>query len=177
MHLLDYTNLFRGLAQRHRAILATPDNNRFTRIIISADPIQKQIDLAEFYAKLRSRIQAPYGQPVFVLENYQVDYNDNQGDYLSRQAQGAFLVLQLVRSGDFDGRDTAIDNCEHVAEELLAAALRPLREEHQVRISVGDAWAEHLGPIADGYYGVRMNFAWTDPATRDLSYNADHFTV
>ena len=177
MHLPAYTALFRGLAQRHQAILATADNNRFLRLLISADPIQKQIDLSEFYNALRSRLKAPVGQALFVLENYQVDFDDNQGDSFSRKVQGAFFVLQKVKLDDYDARDAAIGACEAIAEQVLAAAVQQLRETYRVRVSVGDAWAEHIGPIGDGHVGVRVNLAWQEAATAELSYNPTYFTA
>ena len=176
MHLLAYTALFRGLAQRHKALAATPANGRFLRLFISADPIQKQIDLSEWYNSLRTKLKAPLGQAYFVLENYQVDYDDNQGDYFSRKVAGAFLVLQKVKTDDYDARDVAVGACELIAEQILAAAVPLLRAQHRVDISVGDAWAEHVGPLADGFVGVRLNLSWQEPATQELTYNPDAFT-
>lgn len=175
MHLPAYTALFRDLAQRHKLIAATPENGRFMRILISADPIQKQIDTTEFYTSLRTRLKAPAGQAVFVLENYQVDYTDNEGDYFARHVQGAFFVLQKVALSDYDARDAAIGACELVAEQVLAAAVVQLRTQHRVRVSLGDAWAEHIGPIGDGHVGVRVNLAWHEPATQELTFNPDNF--
>ena len=177
MNLTTYTDLFRELARRHKAIQATPDNERFLRIFISADPVQKQIDTVGFYDALRSRLKAKEGQAFFVLENYQTDYGDNEGDYYSRQLHGAFFVLQLVKPGDYNARDVAVAHCEQIGEQLLAAAIEQLREQHQVRISLNDAWSEHIGPIGDGHVGVRLNLSWREPATQELSYNPDHFTV
>ncbi len=175
MNLTAYTALFRDLATRHVAIRQTPANSRFLRILISSDPVQKQLDLSEFYGALRSRLKAPLGQPFLVLENYQVDYADNDGDYFSREHQGAYLVLQKVKMDDYDGRDVAIAACEEVAEELLAAVVHQLRQQYQARVSVRDAFAEHVGPIADGHVGVRVNFSWAESATEELTYNPAKF--
>jgi len=177
MNLTTYTDLFRELARRHKAIQATPDNARFLRIFISADPVQKQIDTVEFYDVLRSRLKAKEGQPLLVVQNYQVDYADNQGDYYSRQLHGAFLVLELARVGDPDARDVAVAHCEAIGEQVLAAAIEQLRDEHQVYVSLNDCWADHIGPIGDGHVGVRMNLSWKEGASEELSYNPDHFTA
>ena len=175
MHLLTYTDLFRRLAATHKAIRATPDNGRFLRILLSADPIQKQIDLSEFYNMLRSGLDAPAGQPFLVLENYQVDYDDNGGDYLSRKLAGAFFVLQLVALDDYAARDAAITSCEQVAEQVLAAAVDRLRALPSTYVTVGEAFSEHIGPIGDGHVGVRVNFSWSEGATPELTYNPDFF--
>jgi hypothetical protein len=176
MHLSTYTALFRDLATRHVAIQATPENKRFLRMLISFDPVQKQLDLTEFYGNLRSGIKARGNQPLLVVENYQTDYDDNKGDYLTRRIDGAFLVLQYCKVDDYDARDEAISTCEVIAEELLAALIYKLNEGHNIYLSAGDAWAEHLGPIADGYCGVRMNFSWKEGASQDLYYNPAKFS-
>ena len=175
MHLVTYTDLFRELARTHLAILATPENGRFLRILISADPIQKQLDTSEFYSALRTRLKAPAGQAFLVLENYQTDYDDNQGDYLSRKLAGAFFVLQKVKLDDYDARDKAIAACEQVAEQVLAAAVERLRALPNTFVTVGECFAEHIGPIGDGHYGVRTNFSWAEGATPELTYDPANF--
>lgn len=176
MHLFAYTQLFRELARRHVAIQATAENGRFLRMLLSADPVQKQLDLSEFYGVLRSRLKAPAGQAFLVLENYQADYGDNDGDHFTRELRGAYLVLMKVATGDYDARDAAISTCEQIAEQLLAAAVQQLRQEHNARISVADAFCEHIGPVGDGHVGVRLNLSWSEPATQELTYNPENFT-
>lgn len=178
MRLDTYHHLLSELARRHHAIEATPQNGRFSRIFISADPVQKQLDLMQFEGNLRSGLQAPAGQPYLVAENYQVDYGDNQGDYLSRQFSAAYLVLQRVASvQDYAARDRAVATCETIAEQLLAALVVQLRDEHRADVSVRDAWMEHLGPLKDLSVGVRVNFKWSEPATQELTYDPEYFSA
>lgn len=177
MRLDTYHRLLSELARRHKVIAATPENGRFSRIFISADPVQKQIDLMNFQNGTRSGLKAPAGQAYLVAENYQVEYSDNDGDYLSRELRGAYLVLQRADVQNYPARDAAVAKCETIAEQLLAALVEQLREEHQARISVRDAWLEHLGPLADTSVGVRLNFTWSEPATEDLVYDETHFTA
>ncbi|MGI4760597.1 MAG: hypothetical protein ACRYF0_07825 [Janthinobacterium lividum] len=177
MRLDTYHHLLSELGRRHKAITASPENGRFLRIFISADPVQKQIDLINFQGATRSELKAPAGQAYLVAENYQVDYGDNQGDYLSREFRGAYLVLQRADRNNYAQRDAAVAKCETVAEQLLAALVEQLREEHDALISVRDAWLEHLGPLADTSVGVRMNFTWSESAGEDLVYDETHFTA
>jgi hypothetical protein len=177
MRLDTYNHLLSELARRHKAIAATPENGRFLRIFISADPVQKQIDLLNFQNSLRSALKAPVGQPFLVAENYQVDYGDNQGDYFSREFRGAYLVLQRADVNNYAARDKAVAHCETIAEQLLGALVEQLREEHAALISVRDAWLEHIGPLSDFSVGVRLNFTWSEPAGEELEYDATHFTV
>lgn len=175
MNLTAYNDLFRDLATRHKAILATPANGRFLRVLISTDFVQKQLDLSEFYGKLRSGLQARAGQPFLVAENYQTDYVDQDADYYRRKVSGAYLVLQHVRLDDYDGRDAAISACEQIAEQLLGALVYRLRDEHAAYLTLSDAWSEHVGPVGDGHVGVRMNLTWKEPATEELGYDATKF--
>lgn len=177
MRLNTYNLLLSELARRHKAIAATPKNGRFLRIFISADPVQKQIDLMQFQSSMRSALQAPVGQPFLVAENYQVDYGDNQGDYLSREFRGAYLVLQRAELNNYAARDEAIAHCETIAEQLLAAVVEELREKHAALISVRDAWLEHIGPLSDLSVGVRLGFTWSEPATEELVYDETNFTA
>lgn len=171
MRLNIYNELLSERARRHKAIAHTPQNGRFMRIFISADPVQKQLDLMEFQRSLRSKLKAPEGQPFLVAQNYQVDYGDNNGDYLSRELQGAYMVLQRAKVDDYESRDQAVANCELIAEQVLAALVYDLREQHEAYLTVADAWLEHVGPLEDTSIGVRMNFLFRDPATEELTYD------
>jgi hypothetical protein len=175
MRLNTYNQLLSELARRHKAIAYTPENGRFMRIFISADPVQKQLDLLEFYRSLRSKLKAKEGQPFLIAQNYQVDYGDNNGDYLSRELSGAYLVLQRVKVDDYDARDGAVANCEKIAEQVFALLVHQLREEHDAYLTEGDAWLEHIGPLEDSSLGVRLNFSFRDGAAEELTYNEDLF--
>jgi hypothetical protein len=177
MRLTAYTQLFRAAAAAHVSIQYTPENGRFLRVLIASDPIAKQLDLANFYEALRSKLKAKPGQAFLVLQNYDLDYDDNGGEHLSRLPQGAFYVLQQVAGGDYDARDAAIDACEEIAEDLLAYVVHHHRQNYKIRMSVRDAFAEHVGPIGTNHYGVRMNFRWSETATQDLTYNPAKFSL
>lgn len=175
MRLNTYNHLLSEWARRHKAIAATPKNGRFMRIFISADPVQKQLDLLEFYRSLRSKLDAKEGQPFLIAQNYQVDYGDNNGDYLSRDLSGAYLVLQRVKTDDYDARDEAVARCEEIAEQIFAGLVLQLREEYSCYLTEGDAWLDHIGPLEDRSVGVRLNFTFRDGATEQLTFEADHF--
>ncbi len=175
MRLNTYNKLLREWARRHKAIAATPKNGRFMRIFISADPVQKQLDLMEWQRSLRSRLDAKEGQPYLVAQNYQVDYGDNNGDYLSRDLTGAFMVLQRAKKDDYDARDEAVAQCEDIAEQVFAGLVMQLREEHSCYLTEGEAWLDHIGPLEDLSVGVRLNFTFRDGATEQLTYQAEHF--
>lgn len=176
MRHLEYTTLFRELARRHLAIQHRADQVRFVRLILSADPVQKVMDFQEFYDGLKHKIKLTGGQACLVLENYQADYTDNDGDFFGKVHHAAFLVLQLVPGGDYDRRDEVIDACEAIGEELMGAAIVLLRaRERSIRISPGDVLQEAVGPISDHFYGARFNFSFRSAATGELTYDPTKF--
>lgn len=170
----QYTQIGRRLAERHVAIQHSATECRFVRVLISTDPIQKQLDLTEFYSALRTRLKMRAGKAAVILENYQADYDDNQGDFYAKYHHAAFIVLKQVREGDFDGRDTAIDECEEIGEDLMGAWIEELTEMG-LRITPADVLQEAVGPIGDGLVGCRFNFMFRTSATLALSYNEDKF--
>lgn len=176
MRHLEYTTLFRGLATRHLDIQHRPDQVRFVRLILSADPVQKVMDFQEFYDGLKNKINLKGGQACLVLENYQADYSDDNGDYFAKTHHAAFLVLKLVKDGDYDRRDEVIDECEGIGEEVMAAAIAALRAlPRPVHVSAGDVLQEAVGPVGDHFYGARFNFSFRSPATGELTYNPTKF--
>ena len=176
MRHLEYTTLFRDLAAKHRAIQHRADQVRFVRLILSSDPIQKVMDFEEFYGGLKSKINLSGGAACLVLENYQADYSDNEGDFYGKVHHAAFLVLKSVPQGDYDRRDEVIDECEGIGEQVMGAAIARLRAvEPPVRISPGDILQEAIGPIGDHFYGARFNFSFRSSATGELTYDATKF--
>ena len=175
MRLLAYTALFQRWAARHVDIRYTKENGRFLRILVSADPIAKQLDLTDFNNALKSKLKAKPGEAFLVLQNYQADYDDNGGDHRQRLLNGAFYILRGEKVGDVEARDRAIDACEQIAEDILAGVADELNGAYNVRLDLRDAFAEHIGPIGNNHVGVRMNFVLRAAATQDLTYNPAKF--
>ncbi|WP_310391569.1 hypothetical protein [Hymenobacter sp.] len=178
MRHLAYTALFRDLATRHVDIRHAQDDGgtRFLRILISSDPIQRQLDLSEFHGSLRNRLKLAGGQACLVLENYEVDYLDSDGDYIGRVHRGAFLVLKLTKADDYDGRDRAVDDCERIGEEVMGAAIAHLRGLG-LRITPADVLGECVGPVGDHFYGCRFSFTYMSHATVDMTFNPEKFST
>ena len=177
MRHLEYTTLFRDLATRHLGIRHGPTRLRFVRMLISSDPVQKMLDYQEFTDGLRTSLNLTDGSACLILENYQSDYSDNEGDFFGKQHHGAFLVLKLVPPGGYDRRDEVIDECEAIGEELMAAAIEQLRARQPVvRITPADVMQEAIGPVGDNFYGVRFNFSFRSSATEELTYDPTKFS-
>ncbi|SHL87973.1 hypothetical protein [Hymenobacter psychrotolerans] len=174
----QYVALFRDLATRHQKIQHSPKVPRFARVVVSIDPFQKQVDLAEMAEKQLGRHYAPGStSQMLVVESCHTQYLDNGGDNRQRRRSGAFYVFQkLPKDFTQDDIELAIDATEETGEQLLAAVLHALAGQVKVRLDEKSISADTIGPIGDGsWYGTRFDFDFTNPATAALTYNPAAF--
>ncbi|TGE26898.1 hypothetical protein [Hymenobacter metallicola] len=177
-----YIGLLRTLATTHKKIQHTEALPRFVRIVVSQDPTMRQVDMHELISKITgrpSKSRIPVGSQVLVAESLVTDYLDNGGDNRQRVRFGAFLVLVQVPSAtDHDAIEQALDATEQTAEELMGAIEHALQGQVKVRITPGSLGGESIGPLGDGtWYGTRLDFQFTTPASAALTYNPDAFTA
>lgn len=172
-----YVGLLRELATRHQLIQHSEAAPRFARIVTSIDPLQRVVDLHELSEKiLGRRIKPGPGQQVLVVESLQTDYQGGVGDNRTRLRHGAFLVLQQVPKNDHDAIEAAIDLTEQTAEELIGALENRLAGQVKVRLLPESLGSDAIGPLGDGtWYGTRMDFDFTNPASAALAYNPSAF--
>ncbi|GAB3233015.1 hypothetical protein GCM10027346_20660 [Hymenobacter seoulensis] len=170
----QYTSMCRLLASTHKDIQHSADQCRFLRILISTDPVQKQLDLSEFYSSLRTRLDLPGDRAAMVVENYQADYDDNKGDAYHKFHHSSFMILKKVEVGDFDGRDAAIDETERIGEELIATLIEQLNEAGMY-ITPAEVMQEAVGPINQILVGCRFNYVFRSSARRALTHNPDNY--
>jgi hypothetical protein len=173
----QYVGLLRELATKHQLIQHREASPRFARIITSIDPLQRVVDLHELSEKILGRRLKPGpGQQVLVVESLQTDYQGGVGDNRTRLRHGAFLVLQQVPKNDYDAIEAAIDRTEQTAEELIGALEYRLAGQVKVRILPESLGSDAIGPLGDGtWYGTRMDFDFTNPASAALAYNPSAF--
>ncbi|UOQ99912.1 hypothetical protein MUN81_10515 [Hymenobacter sp. 5317J-9] len=170
-----YSALFRTIAGRNLLIRHREDSPRFARIIVSVDPLQRQVDLLEMQETLLGRtLKAGAGEQVLVLESLQTQYRDNNGDNYQRTARGAFFLLEQKTSGG-DAWEI-LDRTEENGEQVLAAARREYENQVKVRWPVGSIVADAVGPIGDQWYGTRFDFEIISPANAGLTYNPAAFS-
>ncbi|PJJ59447.1 hypothetical protein [Hymenobacter chitinivorans] len=176
----QYVGLLRQLAMTHKRIQHTAALSRFARIIVAQDPYQRQAEMHELTKVIgrTGKVKPPAGSHVLVAESCVTDYRDNQGDNRQRVRHGAFMVLQQVPSAtDNDAIELALDDTEQTAEEIMGAIEHALQGQVKVRITPGSLASESLGPLGDGtWYGTRLDFEFTTPATAALAYKPDAFT-
>lgn len=170
----QYTALGRELARQHKGIQHSEQHCRFLRILLSSDPIQKQLDLSEFYSSLRDKLDLGQGQAAMILENYQADYDDNRGDAYHKYHNSAFLIVKRVEPGDYDARDQAIDDCEQIGEQLLATLIEQLTDAG-LQITPADVMQEAVGPLASYFVGCRFNYVFRSAARQALTHNPANY--
>jgi hypothetical protein len=176
MRNATYEGLFYDLAKRHQLIRHLDDQPRFARIVVSVDPMQKQVDLYEMQTTLLGRYLKPgAGEQVLVLESLQTAYQDNKGDNYQHQRRGAFFVLEKVT--DPKAAWEALDRTELTGEQLLGAVLEQFRDQPKVRFEVGSIRSDAVGPVGEGanWYGTRFDFEFFTPATGALKYQPTAF--
>ena len=175
MRNATYEALFYRLASQHVLIRHRDNSPRFARIIVSVDPLQRQMDLAEMQETLLGNFLKPgAGEQVLVIESLQTGYQDNKGDNYQHQRRGAFMVLEQVL--DKTKAWEALDRTEQTGEQLLGAVLHEYADSPKVRWPVGSIQSDALGPLHDGsWYGTRFDFEFFTPATGALSYNPAAF--
>jgi hypothetical protein len=178
MRSSTYEGLFYHLAKSHQLIRHQDDEPRFARIVVSVDPLQRQVDLHEMQTVLLGRYLKPgAGQQVLVLESLQTAYQDNEGDNYQRKRRGAFFVLEKVT--DPKKAWETLDRTEQTGEELFGAILEKFSSDPKVRWQVGSLQADAVGPLGEGsnWYGTRFDFEFSTPATAALRFNPAVFTL
>lgn len=171
-----YSALFKGLAERHTRIRHREDSPRFARIIVSVDPLQRQVDLLEMQEVLLGRLLKPNaGEQVLVLESMQTQFADNTGDNYTRRSRGAFFLLE--QKSDTADAWEILDRTEQSGEEMLAGARKHYEDDLKVRWPIGAILSDSVGPLHDGtWYGTRFDFEIISPANAALAYNPAAFT-
>jgi len=178
MRNATYEALFYRLATDHQLIRHRDDSPRFARIIVSVDPLQKQVDLLEMQETLLGReLKAGAGEQVLVIESLQTAVRNNNGDNYQHQRRGAFFVLEQVTDKSLAWE--ALDRTEITGEQLLGAVLHEYRDQPgQLRLEPGSIQADAVGPVGSDltWYGTRFDFEFFTPATKALAYNLAAFT-
>jgi hypothetical protein len=169
----QYVAVFRDLATRHALIRHSAATPRFARVVVSIDPLQRQVDLAEMAEKHLGRHYKPGDTTqTLIVESCHTQYLDNGGDNRQRRRSGAFYVLQKLPKGfTQDDVELAIDASEQTGEQILGALLHQLSDQVKVRLDEKSITGDTIGPVGDGtWYGTRFDFDFTTPANAALAY-------
>ena len=176
---VTYSELLRDLATRHVDIQHSdaPKGRRYLKIVVAADPIQKQVSLANFYTKLKAEFPA---KVPFVLQmTYDTLHEDTGSDQVLAHRRGGFMVLKKASNTE-ESRDEVLTETERIGYELMAAVCEYFRGPSGRRagctLQRSSIAADAVGPVADDFYGTRFEFDFTESATEALKFNPTKFT-
>jgi hypothetical protein len=171
-----YSDLLRDLATRHLDIQHTPTTRRYLKIVVAADPIQKQVNLANFYSKLKGSF--PADAPFLLQMTYDTLHEDTGSDEVKAHRRGGFIVLKKAKNTE-ESKDEVLTETERIGYELMAGVCEFFRGMAGRRagrvLARSSIAADAVGPVADDFYGTRFEFDFTESATEVLTYNPTKF--
>jgi hypothetical protein len=171
-----YTDLLKDLATRHVEIQHTEKNQRFLKLIVAADPIQKIANLSTFYQKGKATLP---GNDFFVVQlSYDTLHQDTGADEVKAHRRGGFMVMHKARDTQ-ESRDQVLSDTERIGYELMAAVCEFFRGMAGRRagrtLDRSSIAVEAVGPLGDYFCGTRFEFDFTESATQSLTYDATRF--
>jgi hypothetical protein len=171
----DYTTLLKGLAERHKSVTRVDGKRVFTKVIVSADPVAKQVNLTTFYNLLKDS----FGERPFVMGlSYDAVHEDKGDGAFLAHRRGGFMVLAKAKNTEA-GRDLVLDATENIGYELMAGVAEAFRGPAGRRmgrmLNLGSLAVDSIGPVGDGFTGTRFEFDFTESATMALTFNPDAF--
>lgn len=168
MRHTDYKAIFQKRCSQHKELNA--DKYAFSTMFVSRNPMQQEIDLAEFWSSIRDN----EGMQV-VLQNYDADYEGADFDTKHRYLHGALLVLDSVdKKDDWQRRDEVMDKTERIAEELMAAVAHDINQTYKHLLTPSDLLTEAIANVST-FHGTRISFRIKQLAVPDLNYNPTLF--
>lgn len=163
----DYKDLFFTIVARHKELKQS--GVATSQMHLSANPLQQQLDLSEFYSSLKNK----RGTQV-VLQSFHTEYEGDAGPNRSRWLHGALLVLEYVDKDNWQLQGEVYDRTERQAEEILAAAMRQVNETYKYLMEAKHLEGEKIGPV-NGFHGTRISFSIKQLAVASLHYKPDLF--
>jgi|GEM_PF-4057035 len=172
---LEYTALFREAATRHKEIQHSDQNCHFIKLVLSADPVQKQVLWNSFFAALKTKIRPGI---TLICTSYEADYEDSGDDKTLTHRHGSFIILEKARDQD-EHRDQVLERTERIAHEVMGFVLNAFRSPEARRqgriINRSNLMLDAIGPVADNHYGNQFTFRFTQPATAALAFKPEAF--
>ena len=152
----NLTAWFMDAATRHPDILHTTDNPRFFEL--------------EWDEIVQSGGLAALPGWALVLEDHEDSMEDNDGDYISRRTNLAFMVLRTVPIGDLPAKKAAYIDAQRIAEQVLAKLYTDSLLGHcdadlppgimpPVKVLLNTARCIRVGPVPvfDNAFGCRIS--------------------
>lgn len=170
-----YTDFFRNIARTHVLIQDNPDSDQrnFFRLNISADPFPI-FHIQEFLEAQKSRINI--NNQILLLESFQGQHRDTTSGSPRKIIEGSFIVLEKVKSKNFDMAEEVLDSTEQTAEEIIAYMIENMGSTCGVALN-DDFITEKIGPAGSGpFYGCKVVFSYLI-TTNTIQYDQSRFDI
>jgi len=151
----EFVPYMKSLAVSLKELLHTEEKPHFNRVTSLAA-------LEELLANSR-KIE---GAQLVVLDKIsgRLDDTSNTDNLLDRRVF-TFYVFKNVLHGDYDAHETAIRDCLSIARKIESRMFYDKRQGlNGLRLLDRSFYYDTIGPFAQGYFGVMVNFSLTDAA-------------
>lgn len=162
--LKQLSNYFEKLSRQNLSISHTSSKPRFFRL--KGRELGAKLDKAD--------------EMILVLETPEFTYSDNQADNYMKDKTSAFSILKRCKSDDFDAIDDAVDLCEAVSHEIVTVMHRDNRSYNDQlfgNLPLNTFGGFKVGPVFDGFYGIRVEFKYGDFITMCVDESKWNFNL
>jgi hypothetical protein len=165
----SYIETFRTIAATHVEIAHKPEEGRFrfARIIDSARSLYEPYYHIQEVLELH---QDKLSTPCLLVESRVKEFEKNQ--QVHGMMTGAFVVMMQAAQGDFDSEEDALDEAELLANQVLSFVKNMFESDSTLgRLNWDSVRMNPVGPILDGFFGVRVDFSWQKNLNSDFCFD------
>lgn len=168
--MFDFAAYFENVARKLKEIQHTDAKKHFFRSNSASYPVEI----------LKSGSIAQYPAMV-IIDRVDGRVTDRDSDNLLAKELYSFQILKPVPDSTPEGISTTVEECRVIVKKILSKMKRDKRSDNAVAITMpqtglrnmemGDVNYYQIGPMADGLYGIHVNFSITDPLK--IKYNQE----
>lgn len=165
----SYQTYFKNIATANLSLLHTDSKPAFVSIIRDDSGPFASMYLKDLLQKIARNIAGTF----LVCELPLVDHKHNGADNRSKTMLGSFLILRKTKVDDPQDVIDKIDECEAIADQVMAYMLKDFSERSELRsLRFTATESEAISPITSGHYaGVRYNFSYQVNNNSRLKYD------
>lgn len=171
----SYTETFRTIAATHVEIAHNPDEGRvrFARIIDSARSLYEPYYHIQEVLELH---QDKLSTPCLLVESRVKEFQKAQ--QVHGQMTGAFIIMLKTELNDFDKEEDALDDAERLANEVMSFVKKMFEDDPSLgRLNWDAVRMNPVGPVLDGFFGVRCDFSWQKNLNADFCYDENQWNA
>lgn len=169
----SYIDTFRTIAATHVDIAHNPEENRFrfARIIDSARSLYEPYYHIQEVLELH---QDKLETPCLLVESRVKEFEKSQ--QVHGMMTGAFIIMIKAERGDFDSEETALDDAERLVNHVMSYLKKLFMDDSSIgRLNWDNVRMNPVGPILDGFFGVRCDFSWQKSLNSDFCYDEQYW--